>query len=1154
MGITLKTTKVLWSRAYNQCAFPGCQQSLTDESQDATTGEVSTRPSGEQAHIRSHRPDGPRYDPHYQGDVHGYDNLILLCSTHHSKIDANNGAEFTADELTQMRVKHEIRARRREIDITVRMYTAQQYGVDDKVLFEQVELNGPSVDAMFVDVPFSCRPDVRIADLLRRIAAESPGDSDRYGDVDGHVVTGAAQALLHPDWEGNALLVGGPGQGKSTLLQYICQFHRARLLERTEYRGVEQQLNALTKLQRVPIRLDLRKYAAWAAECVRRSEGSGKGKKRKKLGAKSNEVGGSRWPTIEEYIAAEITTHSGGREFSIQDLASLVSTQPVVVALDGLDEVANINYRERVSSEIVHTNNRLQADAVNLVVLVATRPGGTSSDLWSSIAFPRLSLRRLTQGLRLQYLQRWAKVAQLKPEAAEKLQRTFMDNQNAPHIQELASYPMQLAILLHLLHRRQLLPQQRTELYSEYLKTFLDREQSGDKEPLLSEERQVIEDIHALIGWRIHTQAEEGKASGSITRDVLTRLINEHLQGREDGPRLAEKLFAAFTTRVLCLVERDPGSFQFEVQSLREYFAALYIFNEVDRDKRDDCFNALMMRPYWSNVCRFVVGNYSRGEVRGMRHLLQELGKNRDLGVHPQLRSTAALFLNDRTYAGQKEEPIQEIVDFILNGPGIVLSEDGLLDTSGSGLKLSDHAGRTQAIRHLKARIEKEKDPGVRAAVTSGLRRHATRADDLPKWWFERNGNSPAWLVTASQLRIFGELTSDDESLLSRLLASHQSDSTWATDLLVTGGYTGSHADILAMVIAEINEGAAELARDVPQTSPIGQLLLGAHTAMSRSMARMKREITASAPEQLPSEKRSGLVSSIIDTSEELRHQSLDTESDWYHRLTQIDELWGDGWVLRQAIASVPQKISLSALALLAEPKHQELYTALSTESEARTHRRDATWWRQQLTDATDGFRIRHWIFSLLTTAFAPVIVTLVEGLNRSIAELAPKDYLAVRSAIINFQMNPAISRELALHDAVRLNQANFSGRTLWLVRAGATEATVKQIDNRLAGRFEEMLTTVPGDLRELARISGSSKAIKFDAFRGHRSSLPTGGWASTVKIGRTSAKLVKEILQDPGQWPGDLVQRAVETVEARMSSNLTPLSQVAESNKWFDI
>ena len=579
MSISDQTRKVLWTRAHDRCAFPGCSQTLTLNEVNTSTGERYITVVGEQAHIRSPKPGGPRHDPEFdQHKLDDYQNLILLCSTHHTQIDANDGVGYDVDTLIKMRRKQEqYQDHRDRIEKVVRAYLGAQYKSDDKVLFEQVDLHGPSVDSMFVDVPFSCRPDANVAELMQRIAADYPGDLEATEGADGQIVTGAAQALLHPEWSGSALLVGGPGQGKSTLLQYVCQFHRARRLGRDAYSGKQQQLAQLTDISRVPIRLDLRNYAMWASAEQREStpvktqrKGSPKGKKQ-----------GPRWPSIEEYIAAEIQRNCGGHTFSVEDLGLLVSAEPILLALDGLDEVANLKYREQVSEEIVATQARLEVDAHNLVVLVATRPGGTTSALWSSEDFPTLYLRRLSQGLRLQYLQQWAAVAKLTTQATDKLQQTFMDNQNVPHIRELASYPMQLAILLHLLYRRQLLPQQRTDLYREYLKTFLDREQREDKEPLLAQERQVIEDIHAILGWHLQTKAEEGMSAGSIRRDDLKKLLRDQLAGSEDGLKLAEKLFSAFTTRVLCLVERDTGSFQFEVQSLREYFAARYVFENA---------------------------------------------------------------------------------------------------------------------------------------------------------------------------------------------------------------------------------------------------------------------------------------------------------------------------------------------------------------------------------------------------------------------------------------------------------------------------------------------------------------------------------------------------------------------------------------------
>lgn len=191
-------------------------------------------------------------------------------------------------------------------------------------------------------------------------------------------------------------------------------------------------------------------------------------------------------------------------------------------------------------------------------------------------------------------------------------------------------------------------------------------------------------------------------------------------------------------------------------------------------------------------------------------------------------------------------------------------------------------------------------------------------------------------------------------------------------------------------------------------------------------------------------------------------------------------------------------------------------------------------------------------MFSILTCSYSPVVVALADELSGAVDKLAAKHYVAIRHAIRAFRSNLSISRELALHDALRLNQVTFSPRTLWLAREGATEASVTWIDKRISGGFDELLTAGIGDLRELARLVGNDKVIKFDTFRGHRESLPVGGWASNINIGSLRAKRAEEVLRNPHEWPGDLVQRAVEAVEDRMLVGLAPIGQVADADKWF--
>lgn len=1158
MSVSDQTRKVLWTRAHDRCAFPGCDQALTVNEVDVSTGDGYVAVVGEQAHIRSSKRDGPRHDPEYASDkLDSYENLILLCSTHHTRIDANGGAGYDADTLIKMRTRHEqYQGRRDRIEKAVRAYLGAQYKADDKVLFEQVDLHGPSVDSMFVDVPFSSRPDARVAELMERIAAEYPGDLEATEGLDGQIVTGAAQALLHPDWSGSALLVGGPGQGKSTLLQYVCQFHRARRLGKDAYTGKQQQLAQLTDIARVPIRLDLRNYAMWASSEQRNSK-SAKGQRKGNSKVKNQ---GPRWPSIEEYIAAEVHRHSGGHTFSLEDLGLVVSTGPVLLALDGLDEVANLKHREQTSEEIVATQARLEADAHDLVVLVATRPGGTTSALWSSEDFPTLYLRRLSQGLRLQYLQQWATVAKLSKEATDSLQRTFMDNQNVPHIRELASYPMQLAILLHLLYRRQLLPQQRTELYREYLKTFLDREQRENKEPLLTEERQVIEDIHAILGWHLQTHAEEGTSAGSITRQDLKKLLRDQLAGSEDGLRLAAKLFSALTTRVLCLVERDAGSFQFEVQSLREYFAARYIFENAPikgrGNSRDDCLNALLQRPYWSNVCRFFVGMFSQGEVRGIRHNLRELSKGADLGVHPMLRSAAALFLDDRTYEGQKDEPISEVVDFILDGQGVVLAEDGLLDVSGTSLLLSERAGRAQAVSHLKGRLEQENESVVRGMVSTSLRRHATAEDDLAVWWWKRHESTWLWLETAAQLDVLGNLKPLQAASLGTLLSTVTSPAAWATELLVRGGYDGSADEVISIVKDEINDGAAEVTVGPDRTTPVARLIEGARVSQLRPAlhgAIGKATNASTTRTRLRRTANGTLLASIVAATNELRrYPSAEAPaSEWQARLVRVADAWGDGWVLRQAAATAPHGIDLRSIETAVRSSYGDLASVLATEVDSRLNRADVDWWHERYANAPDGLQKRHWIFSLLGCARQQVVVALADDLNLVVDALSPKHFRALRESLSAFS-KLSVARKLNLHDPLRLNQVELSPRVLWLARVCVTDASIEQIDRRLVGQLETLLEPGMGDMRELIRVAGRNKAIKFEMLRGTRPALPVGGWASNIKLGRMRAGLPNEVLRTPEAWPGDLVQRAVEEISDRLSAGTKSIAQVAESDSWF--
>ena len=60
------------------------------------------------------------------------------------------------------------------------------------------------------------------------------------------------------------VLIGGPGQGKSTLGQFIAQIHRAHLLQKHDQ--LVSDPNTLPVMIRVPFRVILKDYAQWISD------------------------------------------------------------------------------------------------------------------------------------------------------------------------------------------------------------------------------------------------------------------------------------------------------------------------------------------------------------------------------------------------------------------------------------------------------------------------------------------------------------------------------------------------------------------------------------------------------------------------------------------------------------------------------------------------------------------------------------------------------------------------------------------------------------------------------------------------------------------------------------------------------------------------
>lgn len=102
--ISEKNAKIVWARAGGMCSYPGCHKDLI-VSPENTSDPLAVM--GEMAHIVGHSGDGPRGSETFRGDDRdGYENLLLLCTEHHTLIDQQPRSHPTS-WLYQAKEAHE---------------------------------------------------------------------------------------------------------------------------------------------------------------------------------------------------------------------------------------------------------------------------------------------------------------------------------------------------------------------------------------------------------------------------------------------------------------------------------------------------------------------------------------------------------------------------------------------------------------------------------------------------------------------------------------------------------------------------------------------------------------------------------------------------------------------------------------------------------------------------------------------------------------------------------------------------------------------------------------------------------------------------------------------------------------------------------------
>ncbi|MFD6326344.1 NACHT domain-containing protein [Streptomyces sp. NPDC058442] len=479
------------------------------------------------------------------------------------------------------------------------------------------------------------------------------------------VLSGAAELLLDSRFSDDhpcIVLEGAPGQGKTTLSQYLAQLQRLRILDRKEdLKRVPREHEGTSVM--LPLKIELRDLASWI--------------KGTDPWAGAPEAAHGKPLTLEGAVAGHVEKYSGGFTFDVADLAFVVQERPVLLILDALDEVADMDDRRAVVEEVVSGVTRLRQNADNLKVLVTSRPTAVAgAPSFPDTLFGYLSLAPIPPKLASIYAQKWGKARKLRKVDLVDIGKTLDEKLSAPHMAELAKNTMQLSILLSLIyHRGSSLPDKRTELYDAYIDSFFNRE--VEKSAVVRENRVLLVSLHQHLAYYIHAQAESSRTTGRITREELTNVVKSFLERHKEAEGALDSLLTGVVERVVALVSRVEGTYEFEVQPLREYFAARYLYDtapyvpatSVGHGTKPDRFDGIARNPYWMNVTRFFAGCFTQGELLDLAERVCSLCDAPEMQGNYYPRALALALLQDWVFS-QSNLATEKVIDKVFGGYG----------------------------------------------------------------------------------------------------------------------------------------------------------------------------------------------------------------------------------------------------------------------------------------------------------------------------------------------------------------------------------------------------------------------------------------------------------------------------------------------------
>jgi hypothetical protein len=410
------------------------------------------------------------------------------------------------------------------------------------------------------------------------------------------------------------VILGGPGQGKTTLAQMICQTYRVALLADVPEHGLTHGVRSLLD----EFRGSLLGILGISLPAVRRWP------THVRLDQYADAISRDPDLTLLRYIANQVNKRAE-RVITAGHLIDWLERWPWLVVLDGLDEVADQRTRDELLQHMTEFQDTAVEHDADLLLVATTRPQGYADEFDPSCS-EYLTLRPLKEPEALQYAERLAAARHAddldkQEEVIERVQGAVREERTA----RLMHSPLQVTIMSLLLERRQAAPHHRYELFKGYYDVVLAREQAKKTADAQLLERYAghVEALQEAVGLLLQKRSErQGDAEASLPENELRALAESLLKAEQYDPDaahdLAGKLVTTALNRLVLLVPLPGSGIRFEVRSLQEFMAARALVSGPDLQIVAN-LQAVVPSAHWRNTWLLAAGRLfsERSHIRG---------------------------------------------------------------------------------------------------------------------------------------------------------------------------------------------------------------------------------------------------------------------------------------------------------------------------------------------------------------------------------------------------------------------------------------------------------------------------------------------------------------------------------------------------------